>query len=336
MNTVSMTRRLPFLTLAAIAGLIAFEHADGQPGGAQPPPPAVQSSSSSAPAGAGVTITGDSDLAPKITEYVNHLTDFDIGDRGRGLARWQSPVCPLVYGSRKQGEYILWRVTQIAKEAGVPLAGDRCRHPNLFILMTTDPRKLLNDMQKKHVDVTFGGATPSAIDAFIATPRSVRTWYNTVLRTPEGLPMLKTSFPGISNAGTAAGVGGDVTIPTLPMVSDEFSTNPWAQSSHLSLNAVWAIYQVFVIIDPTRFKGVTLGQLTDYVAMSGLAQIKIDTPLGDAPTILTLFDKGPQASSAGMTDWDRSFLKSIYETEQKSILQRTEIARSMIHQIAPN
>jgi hypothetical protein len=143
--------------------------------------------------------------------------------------------------------------------------------------------------------------------------------------------MLATSFPGISQqTSEEKQLGVVVQVPIQPNTPTELVANPWSQASHLTHNVVWAIYQVFVIVDPTQFKGVSLGQLTDYVAMAGLAQLKLDNPLGDTPTILTLFDKGPHAASPGMTDWDAAFLKSVYATEQKSVVQRSEIALDML------
>jgi hypothetical protein len=69
--------------------------------------------------------------------------------------------------------------------------------------------------------------------------------------------------------------------------------------------------------------------------MSAFAKLKPEPHLEDAPTILKLFDAAPQAAPAGMTEWDQSFLKSLYATDQKSHLQRTQIARAMVRDIIP-
>ncbi len=329
--------RIPLLTFMAAVGLIAFASAD-RPATAQEPP----ASASSAPAGEvrhqpEVIITGDrAEFQAKIISFVNELTEFNLGDPGRGLARWQESVCPLVTGlPQKQGEYILGRVSDVAQAAGAPLGGEKC-HPNLFIIITTHPEADLRDLEKRHRENVFGGAAQSLIDGFITSPRPVRTWYDTVERTPEGMPMLVMSFPGISQQVSVATHAGVVeNFPVRPNVNDATLTNPWSQASHLALNVVWAIQRVFVIVDPTRFKGVSLGQLADYVAMSGLAQIKLDAHLAGDPTILALFDTGPQAASAGLTDWDRAFLKSVYESEQKSVLLRSQLAHDMVAEIAP-
>jgi hypothetical protein len=100
-------------------------------------------------------------------------------------------------------------------------------------------------------------------------------------------------------------------------------------------DTIWTISRVFVVVDQKRLHQVKLGQLADYVAMAGFAKLKPDAHLGDAPTILTLFNGAPEAAPAGMTDWDRTFLKSLYSTEQKSQKQRGQIARQMLRDIAP-
>jgi hypothetical protein len=334
--------RTPFLTLIVAAGLIAFAAADRRAAAQQPAASADESSSSGAPAGEArrtpeVTITGQRELATKITGFVNQLTDFDYGDSNKGLARWQDPVCPLVTGlPREMAEYVLLRLSEIARAAGAPLAGENCHHPQLFIIVTKKPEAYLREQEKRHGAEVFGGAAPILINEFIATPRPVRTWYDTVEQTPEGLPMMKMSFPGISETTLAPGAGGgSVVVPVEPNDPQAMLANPWSQASHLVLNVVWAIKKVYVVVDPTRFKGVRLGQLADYISMAALAQIKLDPHLDGDPSILTLFDKDPQAASGGLTDWDQAFLKSFYSSEQKSVEARSSIAHAMVRQISP-
>jgi hypothetical protein len=232
-------------------------------------------------------------------------------------------------------EYVLLRVSEIARAAGVPLAGEKCRRPNLFIIVTKQPETYLRELQKKDGQQMFGAAAPILINEFITTPRPVRSWYDTVEMTPEGLPMLQMSFSGETNFLVIEKDGG---IQILPVASNDPSstlTNSWSQASHLVLNVIWAMKRVYLVVDPTRFKGVKLGQLADYIAMAGLAQIKLDPKVAGDPTILTLFDGEPQAVSAGLTEWDQAFLKSFYLSEQKSKLERSQIAHRMVGQLAP-
>jgi hypothetical protein len=318
--------RTALVTLIAVVGLAA---ADGPAVAQQGPADAVTPKSE-------VIIKGQrTELAAKISGFVDQVTDFSLGD-AKGLARWQDPACPLVTGLPKhQGEYVLERISEIAQAAGAPLGAEKCR-PNLFIIVTKQPEADLRYLEQRHHSDVFGEAAPVVIDNFIATPRPVRTWYDTVEKTPEGLPMVQESFPGESQTQTVmVNPGVYEVLPVRPATAGATLTNPWSQASHLVNNVVWAIKRVFVVVDPTKFKGVTLGQLADYVALAGLAQIKLDPDVAGDPTILTLFDKAAQTPSAGLTEWDRAFLKSVYSTEQKSVLQRSQIAATMVDEITP-
>jgi hypothetical protein len=100
-------------------------------------------------------------------------------------------------------------------------------------------------------------------------------------------------------------------------------------------NTIWTFSRVFVIVDQTRLHGVKLGQLADYIAMAGFAKLRPDAHLGDAPTILRLFNGAPQEAPDGMTGWDQAFLTSLYATEERSRLQRGQIASEMVRKIGP-
>jgi len=335
--------------LVVAATLTTLANAEGWATPEQPPAPAAPASSSSASSSSApaptvgrqpeVIIKGTAELAPKISAFVKQITAFNPNDPALGMARWQESVCPLVSGlSQREGDFILGRVSEIARAADVPLAGEHCR-ANLFILVNREPQALLRAMDKRNPVFTFGAATPSVIDHFIETPRAVRVWYHHLEKTPEGLPLLTISLPQLDDReALVPGPGGiPIAVPNpepLPGVSSSGGSNIWAQASHLTLNTVWTIYRVFVVVDLTELQGVSLGQLADYAAMVGLAEVSPSAHLGDAPTILTLFDRTPQSAAAGMTDWDRAFLKAWYASEQKSKLQRSEIALEMVHDIA--
>ena len=311
------------LSLLAIAVTLGMFASTDRPAAADDPPKRAPD----------VTITGTrAQLRPEISAFVNNVTDFDPADPILGLARWQAPVCPSVTGlARNLGEFILERVSEVAREAGVRLAGDNCR-PNLYVLVSTEPQALLRGMERRNRGFTFGDASPPLINAFIEDPRPVKVWYFTAERTPEGQPLLGVSIPELNRAALEQ-AGAQVLTPGG--VDRSFGTNAWSQSSRIRLNAVGAIYRVFVVVDQTRLRGANIGQVADYVAMVGLSQIKPGARLGDAPTILTLFSEGLQTARPGMSNWDREFLKSLYATDQKTVMQRSHIALQMVRAIAP-
>jgi hypothetical protein len=71
--------------------------------------------------------------------------------------------------------------------------------------------------------------------------------------------------------------------------------------------------RAYVIIDIDQAEGVSFRQMTDYVAMVAFAQIDPEADLSGFPTILNVFDNPTIAF--GLTDWDQSYLGSLYGAE---------------------
>jgi hypothetical protein len=294
-----MTRPSLILGLATLLTALAGQRAAAADEGSQSAAPLQE-----------VTVTAHrAELTRRVESFVNQITAVANAD---GLPRWQKPVCPLVSGlSRQAGEFILGRVTDVAQAAGVPLAGENCS-PNLYVLVSVEPQQLLQAMAKRNYGFTFGyqdAPSPKVINAFITTPRPVRVWYTSQERDLEGFTLIR---------------GPDDEPPMVP-----------ATGSLLMIGSMWSLERVFVVVDKSQLRGVTRGQLADYVALVALADLKPGAKLGDAATILRLFAGTPQQAPAGMTDWDRAFLKSLYATDQKMKLQRSQIAHQMVHDIDP-
>jgi hypothetical protein len=298
-----MAPQLARLFLLAAAGILA---------GVQAGSAAAQSS---APTEVTVTASREA-LAPRVLKFVNQIA---VRQNDEGLPRWQDPVCPLITGlPRQEGEFTLGRISQIATAAKVPLAGEHCR-PNLFIFVTTQPTQLLKAMENQKHGITFGDATPTVIDEFIKTQLPVRVWYSTMMRTPDGTP----PNPGLPNAAQLVG-GSSLGAPTF---------NDLDRTSHILLSKIWSLSYVIEVVDQARLQAVSRGQFADYVAMVGLADIKPGAHMGDAQTILRLFDGEPQAAPDGLSDWDQAFLKALYATEQALKTQRGSIAKAIVRDV---
>ena len=321
-----MSRTSAALMLSAMLAILACADTSAAPEQSSAPthdnPPARQALQE-------VTVTAQrARLAQRILSFVDQIAAR--GDENdEGLPLWNVPVCPSVTGiARKQAEFLLWRVSEIARGAGVPLAGETCR-PNLFIFFTAEPKRLLEAMDKRHRAVTFGlSAPPLTVDEFIATPRPVKVWYKWRKETAEyATPNygLQGSQPCPFADILENGGNGGIAPPTIC---------DWERSSRLTTGLVWVFSYAYVIVDATRLRGVTLQQLVDYVGMVGLAKIKPTAHLGDAPTILKLFGESSQAAPPGMTDWDQAFLKALYATEQRLKQPRRQVANAMVQQLA--
>ena len=296
------------LILAVLAALVASIAR------AQSSPPAAPSSRNTQGIDE-VTVSAQRvrELTPRVQKFVGQIAALENDE---GLPRWKVPVCPQVIGlPQQEGEFILGRISEIARTAGIALAGEQCR-PNLYLVVTLDPRQLLKNTTEANQLLMFGSENPNVIDEFIATPRAVRVYYKTSMYTSLGLPL------------------GD-THPVPP--PDSFHPRTFQQnntSAHLTTDVIYGLANVVALADQTRLKGVSRGQFADYLAMVSLADVKPGANLGDVPTILKLFDGAPENAPAGMSDWDQAYLKSLYATQQKSRLQRKDMAQAIVREIA--
>jgi hypothetical protein len=254
-----------------------------------------------------------------VSSYVSAIT---VAPFQESLARWQSPICPLVAGlPRDHGEFILQRVSQIASEAGVPLAPDHCRG-NFYVVVTADPDALLKAWLKRDVSM-LGDAGGSRVRGFLKASAPIRVWYNANLETAEGLPLSgDATYLAPTGRSTAQPLGG---VPN----------NTHALGFRLAHDEVRDLTSVIVLIDSSRSKGISFGQLADYVALIGMAELRLDAKVGEAPTILRLFSTSAGAPPPGLTAWDQSFLKALYHTEQSDTMQLSEIKISIVRDVAP-
>src|ERR1700730_1745363 len=107
------------------------------------------------------------------------------------LERWTyAPVCPLVAGlNKEQGEFILARLSQIAKTAGAPLAPEKCK-PNFFVIASSDPEPKLKKLADRHAGEAFNYETGPQLKKFVETSRPIRVWYNVGATSIDGASMV--------------------------------------------------------------------------------------------------------------------------------------------------
>jgi hypothetical protein len=94
--------------------------------------------------------------------------------------------------------------------------------------------------------------------------------------------------------------------------------------------------RVIIVVDSSKLRGTTWQQLGDYLAVVSLAQIDLDTDPRAFDSILNLFSN-PKAYS-GLTDWDRSYVRALYEFDQQRnpTLQAGEIVSQMVRREIEN
>jgi hypothetical protein len=241
------------------------------------------------------------------------------------LMRWDVPVCPLVAGLHKRfGEFILWRISKAATDAGAPLAGRAC-HPNLFVIATDAPDLLLKKWWARNPGMYDRRHGTEPIRRFIDSSLPVRVWYNSALGCGTGAPV----NPGASTLTIASTVvlgGGSSSFgPGAPTCTDGIDT-------HLNYADTRSISSAIVVIDSRQMKTASIQQLADYIALIGLADLRADADPGTTPSILRVF-VGRRPPPRGLTLWDRALLYSLYTTRQEDKAQVQDMESTMVRRI---
>ena len=323
-----MTRGAFAKSFAAVVGAML----SCQPGnacsvdGSVPPPMSQPSSSSADTQLQTVTIKG-ARSARELKRQVHRFISSEVFQPwDESLKRWNTPICPLVQGLPVTfGEFLQDRIAQVARAAGAPVAGKDCV-PNLHVFVTPKPDSFLKKMWVVNAQMFDTRNGLGEAEKFLHSRRPVRVWYNAELqcRGPN------SAGASIEMRGATSGSGnGQPAASPVDTTSSSFCS---AEDSRLSYSAVNSISSVYVVVDLNRMKDITTIQLADYVAMIGLADVRLDADSGPVPTILRLFqDSKPPPQ--GMSEWDLDLLYSLYNTSQSSVVQTSDMESAVINRI---
>jgi hypothetical protein len=269
----------------------------------------------------GVTIEAQRDreqLRHEVDQFVDATIVKPHSDES--LLRWTSPVCPLVAGmKREQGEFVLRRLSEVARAAKAPLAGETCT-ANLYVIVARNPRQFLQLwwQHDRRLFNTLHGIAP--VERFIETPRPVRVWYNDYPVDPASgseIASLLVQSIGPPGAGMRSYPG-----KMLPPIG-----------SRLTYTMVRSIGSVIVVIDAQKVTGLNFGQLADYVSLISLVEINPDKGVGEAPSILKVFSEQDGLPPQGLSTWDEALLHAVYTTTQKDRMQLSEIQTATLDAI---
>ena len=240
-------------------------------------------------------------MEEQISQYVSSIT---LPAKHEALARWQVPVCIVAAGLPRAGsDFVRQHLSQVARDSGVALAPQECS-PNFLVVVTPEPEELLKRWWAEDHGLFNRDRGIGGVKRMIDTPQPVRIWHN-VCSAPPGLPR-EFQMRGTPDCNKGAMSG-----------------------SRLSWSAVRAIYSAIVVVDLADIEGLTYGQVADYIALVGLAQIRENPELGDASTILCLFVACSAPKPQGLSTWDRSFLTRLYDTTSSNVMQISQIKTGM-------
>jgi hypothetical protein len=262
-----------------------------------------------------IIVEGERNRDKRIFDFVEALTP---APKGGQISRFDRPVCPAATGlSDEQNSKIVARMRTVAKAAGMPLAKAKCQ-PNTIVALVDNKDEFIREMRKKFPAYfsTSMGVPIGQIDA-----GKVAAWH------VEGLLDANGSEAGIvvEHAGKAdsGGASSLVTERTKRMVTASTDTSRTMPSSRPHL------VSGVLVIERAAINGLDMMQVADYAAMRLYAETEPERMTSLAtPTILTILD-APMNSAVpkSLTEWDLTFLKSLYATDglQFATLQRAAI-----------
>jgi hypothetical protein len=273
-----------------------------------------------------ITVEAKRQLEHQVDQFVQTVVVHHFGE---ALMRWDTAVCPLVAGlSKEQGEFVLQRLSVAAKNAGAPLAPEKCA-ANFFVLVTSKADQILKELKQKSPRLFDTRHGVGGLQHFMATERPVRVWYNSEDEGDAGAGLaVVAAF--IGGSGTS---GGGVTGLPSPSAAGSASGSYRMPNSRLTLTVQKNINSVIIVVDLPQMSGVNVGQMADYAAVVGLADINLDRTVDSAPSILRLFSDRADTPRDGMSPWDQALLKSLYSTSPRSVTQLSAVETKMVENI---
>ncbi|HWY66198.1 MAG TPA: hypothetical protein VNX61_13375 [Rhizomicrobium sp.] len=234
------------------------------------------------------------------------------------IARWKTGICPITIGlPPKLALYINQRILRVAMAAGAPLATSEPCHPNIAVLATPEPQKVLDFVRAKRPALLGFHYRPQA--ERIATMKlAVQAWYSTATEDFNG--MISGDLP---NGDLGYGV-----------MSARGEVGSYASSgSRLGDGLKSEFTAAIILVDINKIGGQEIGPLSDYIAMLAISQGQSYDACQSVPTITNLMAPNCDADMkpAAITDVDMTFLRGLYRmrADGSYLAERGSIAYEM-------
>ena len=251
------------------------------------------------------------------------LNNFVIGHTAPSpllgkIARWKTGICPLTVGlPARFNVYISQRILRVATTAGAPLASSEPCRPNVLVLATPEPQKLLDFIREKRKALLGFHYRPQA-QRIATMTLPVQAWYSTATE----------DFKGFINADLPSG-----SLGYGVMSNDGEVGGYYTSGSRLGDGLKSEFTTAIIIVDTTKIGGQEIGPLADYIAMLALSQGQYYDVCQEIPTITNLWAPGcgGDRKPAGLTDIDVTYLRGLYKMNAGTSFmgQRGSIAYEM-------
>ena len=216
----------------------------------------------------------------RVPQIVEHFGEVFSGDR---LSRWSAPLCPYVTGvTPDQATFTRQRIIQIAQAARIPIAAEQGCDKNFVVIFSADALALRIALGKRGNRLLSTGSRwpidKLQLNAFVkddGAPAHV-FYLNGEGGAFGGASMEAGAIAGLANVALTGSIFG-------PRVSQGFGT------SRLVPHVDDTIDRVIIVIDGDHLTGFKIQQIAAFIAMIGLAEIRLDRPNTDVNSITRMF-----------------------------------------------
>lgn len=265
----------------------------------QPAPSAPAAPADSDPADPTINVIGRKvDEAQARREANDFVRRAGVANGDNPVARWVTPVCPKVLGIQDQyAALVEAKMRAIADKAAIALAPLPCK-TNIIVSFTTDAKTVTQRIAAKSPR-RLAEVPITARPKLLKGDAPIRWWYTTQVTGADGIESGGDGATASSDTGGSGGSAQSFGAPTIQAFS----------SSIIRTQVVRVIRSATVVIDVTLADGVPLDAVASYAAMVAFAELTAnDNPMPNS--ILGLF--GKQGAFDGPTDWDMTFLRTLY------------------------
>ena len=267
-----------------------------------------------------ITVSGVRGTVQEAERFVDEVATAPT--HALSLPVWMTPICVATVNLRPEAAAgVNAQIEMHARELGVRVLPAGCS-PNITVLATSDGRFTATDLVAAHHDRFIASPGPTqgderALRRFAESEVPVRWWTISALMDEDSHRIL---------------------VPIWGMEAAPIDTSGegyWGQ------NRREAMLTTLVIVDVSKTRDISDAALGDYVSMVVLSNVDPLVRPAGYPSILNLWDGG--TSAAGLTAWDRAYLKGLYQAQLRltgsqlqvrSLYQRNEIARIMARELA--
>jgi len=219
------------------------------------------------------------------------------------MPRWSEPLCPRVKGlNDAMDNFVTARIRAVAAAVGAPHDESSDCKANVVIFFTFVPQKLVYDVLR--IDSSLlGFHYPSETKKYTVFNHAIQGWYVTATRNSNGLEVIDDP----QGFGTYA----------------EVDLGGGSLGSRLRTRISALIIYATIIADIDKLKGMTIGSISDYLAVLTLTGARLSDDCSQLPSIMDLMasgcadDKRPNQITAG----DLAYMRALY-----SVLPDTPVA----------